>query len=243
MSTSSPTEVVIEVIGEGKTDVSPKEDAAPQRPTSGVVPVLVHRLCGSPDSLRVKRRPFRFLQGKGLWQKVKFVKQNAKINGSAGCVFVMDTEGKREHVLKELVRGRDSIFPDYPMAIGVAHPCIEAWLLADASAVRRGMNLNQRPTVPSKPEELPAPQHDANNNPKVALAACDPKNRHPNSYEKSSIANYLDLASAETTCPSFGAFATEVRQHVSKLFLAPIPDPIPDESAQLTPKGNGEESP
>lgn len=234
MNSISLNEIVIEVIGEGKTDVSPKEDAAPQRPTSGVVPVLVHRLCDTPHSLRVKRRPFRFLQGKGLWQKAKFVKQNAKINGSAGCVFVMDTEGNREHVLKELVRGRDSIFPDYPMAIGVAHPCIEAWLLADASAVRRGMKLNQRPAVPAKPEELPAPQHDTKNNPKVALAACDPKNRHPNADEKSSIANYLDLATSEATCPSFGAFATEVRNQIRPLFPPATleqNDPIPESTS------------
>jgi Domain of unknown function (DUF4276) len=242
VNSASPTEIVIEIIGEGKTDVSPTEDVIPQRPTSGVVPVLVHRLCDSSDSLRVKRRPFRYLQGKGLWQKAKFVKQNARINGSAGCVFVMDTEGNQEHVLTELVRGRDSIFLDYPMAIGVAHPCIEAWLLADASAVRRGMNLNQRPTVPAKPEELPAPQHDTKNNPKVALAACDPKNRHPNAHEKSSIATHLDLASVEVTCPSFGAFATEVRHHISKLFTTQIPNSIPDESAQQPSEGDATEN-
>jgi hypothetical protein len=60
---------VIEIVGEGKTDRG-RGDDQPAPPTDGVVPIFVHRLCNRPKTMRVRRRPLPFLQGKGLWQKV-----------------------------------------------------------------------------------------------------------------------------------------------------------------------------
>lgn len=220
MSQPSPAEVVIEICGEGKTDVAQK-DAKPAPTTTGVVPVLARRLCDDPPSLRVKRTPYMFLIGKGRWQKVLFAKRNAKINGSAGCVFVLDSEGDLPGVRAELERGRLKEHPDYPMAVGIAHPCIETWLLSDASAIRRGLGLSQRPTVPVQPETLPAPQANRTHNPKTVLAVCNTNNRSPNAAEKTIIAEHLDLAIAESVCPSFAAFAEEVRQRIRPLFPPP----------------------
>jgi hypothetical protein len=83
---------IIEVVGEGKTDHGPGSDQ-PEAPTHGDVPVLVHRLCDRPDLMRVQCKPLPRLRGKGLWQKVRFAKQQAFYNESAGLVFVIDTEG------------------------------------------------------------------------------------------------------------------------------------------------------
>ena len=134
--------LVLEICGEGKTDVGtiPSPGKSPtmlEMPTEGVVPILVHQLCGRPTTMRVIRRAFSHLigKGKGLWQKVKFAKQTAYYNKSAGAVFVMDSEGKHAERIKELIKGRDDGYAEFPMAVGVAHPCIEAWLLADASAI------------------------------------------------------------------------------------------------------------
>ena len=44
--------VVIEVFGEGKTDVG--HDPQLRRPQKGVVPTLLHKLCGKPQRMRVK---------------------------------------------------------------------------------------------------------------------------------------------------------------------------------------------
>ncbi len=222
MTPASPTEVVIEICGEGKTDVA-KMDDAPVMADAGVVTVLTRRLCENPPALRVKRTPLMFLQGgKPLWQKVWLFKRTVEINGSAGCVFVMDTEGTPNPVRTELHRGRDHGSPGFPMAVGVAHPCIEAWLLSDASAVRRGLSLNQRPPVPPDPESLPAPQANRTHNPKTVLAACSPNTRHPNLAEKTAMAEYLALATAEQVCPSFAAFAVEVRDWIrDRLFPLP----------------------
>jgi hypothetical protein len=224
----SPQEIVIEICGEGRTDVA-QNGATPVPADSGVVPILTRRLCNNPAALRVKRTQYMFLQGKKKrWQKVRFFKRNAKINGSAGCVFVLDSEGDFPSVQAELEQGRSHESGDYPMAIGVAHPYIEAWLLTDASALRRGLGLNQKPTVPSEPETLPAPQANRKNNPKTALAECHPNNRHPNLAEKSAIAEQISLDTAATICPSFAAFAAEVRRHIRPLFASP---PAIDEAA------------
>lgn len=131
-------QVMIDIIGEGKSDLG-RGDKQPGPPSNGVVPVLVHRLCNEPETMQVRRRPVPFLQGKRLWQKVRFAKRQALYGGSAGLVFVLDTEGNHPGVLQELKRGRDYELLDYPAAVGVAHPCIEAWLLADAKAISRAM--------------------------------------------------------------------------------------------------------
>ncbi len=235
MTPASPTEVVIEICGEGKTDVA-KMDDAPVTADAGVVTVLARRLCDDPPTLRVKRTPLMFLQGgKPLWQKAWLFKRSAQINGSAGCVFVMDSEGQPTTVRADLERGRSHGLPDFPMAIGVAHPCIESWLLSDAPAVRRGLGLNQRPAVPPQPESLPAPQANRTNNPKTALLACHPNNRHPNLAEKTAIAEHLTFATAEQVCPSFAAFATEVRERIrDRLFPPPPAPPAPDASVGNT---------
>lgn len=161
---------VIEICGEGKGDLG--KDSAMEEPKAGVVPILVHAMCGKPPEMRVKRRSVPSLQGKGLAQKVKFAKRQAFYNKSAALVFVMDSEGNHKQRIKELKEGRDSGLPDFPAAVGVAHPCIEAWLLADAAPIYKAHNLSVLPTVPDTPEDLPAPRHDGKNNPKVALANC-----------------------------------------------------------------------
>jgi len=43
------------------------------------------------------------------------------------------------------------------MAVGVAHPCVEAWLLVDSLAIARALGLSNSVVVPSNPESLPAP--------------------------------------------------------------------------------------
>lgn len=49
---SPDDEVVIDVFGEGKTDVG--RDPQLQRPEQGVVSILLHTLCGKPEGMRVK---------------------------------------------------------------------------------------------------------------------------------------------------------------------------------------------
>ena len=214
--------VVIEVFGEGKTDVGGDLESRPEPRTKGVVPILLHALCGKPANMLVKRYGMPFMQQKGtLPQKVRFAKRQARLNRSAAAVFVVDSEGDLKGRMGDLAKGRKMESGEFPMAIGVAHPCIEAWLLADGAAIRRACNLASNPNVPDEPESLPAPRHDRRDNPKTALASAARAGQKELSVAgKERIAaamNHMDLV--RTRCPrSFAPFADEVDREIRPLF-------------------------
>ncbi len=217
--------VVIEIFGEGKTDVG-EATTKPQPPDKGVVPILVSALCGRPAGMLVKRYGNIFLNGQkgSLSQKVRFAKQQACSNGSAGAVFVVDSEGGRGQLkqkTRDLTRSRDHRLPDFPMAVGVAHPCIEAWLLSDATAIQRGLELAETPGVSQEPEKLRAPCQDRQHNPKTVLVAAAGSNkRELSAKEKDEIAKAMnDMSIPRQRCPEgFARFADEVEQHIAPLF-------------------------
>jgi hypothetical protein len=220
--------VVVEVIGEGRADLGllgePNEPGKPVPPNQGVVPILVHKLCGKPDVMLVKPRPYSSLQGKTRAQKVQFAKRQSLCNNSAGVVFVLDSEGDLKGRQKELNDGRNREHPQYPMAVGIAHPCIEAWLLADAPAIRRAFGLSQTPVVPESPEDLPAPAKDRNRNPKTVLRdVVGREQAELGSKAKDQIAGTMnDMALVRDRCPSsFAPFADEIKQHIRPLFEKP----------------------
>lgn len=214
---------VIEIFGEGKTDIG--KDADSEAPMTGVVAILVHALCGHPAQMQVKRRAVSFLQGKGWTQKVKFAKRQAFYSGSAGAVFVLDTEGHHKERMRELADGRNAALDAFPMAIGAAHPCVEAWLLADAKAIKKGLSLQGLPVVPDEPERLPAPQHDRGDNPKTALAKISGIAKGElSASEKDKIARAMgDLPLLRERCPlGFAPFAEEVECRIKPIFVEPI---------------------
>ncbi len=216
---SPEASVVIEVFGEGKTDV--RHDARPQPPTRGVVPILVSTLCGQPDRLLVKSYGVPFLQqketGKGLWQKVRFARRQALCNGSHGAVFVRDSEGDLKGTVEQLHKGRDHGPSRLPMAVGVAHPCIESWLLSDATAIRRGLDLSEAPVVPDAPEDLPPPCRNL----KAVLAGiAGSRKMDLSAKEKDAIAAAMnDMELPRARCPlGFAPFADEVEARIRPLF-------------------------
>lgn len=217
------SDVTPELFGEGKTDIG-KGEGVPVRPTSGVLPCLLHALCGKPSSMLLKRRPVSFLHGKGWAQKVQFAKRQAYYNKSAGVVFVMDTEGKQRERMEELTKGRDAELPEYPMAVGAPHPCIEVWLLADPAAIKKGLGFGQSPQVPENLESLPAPCQDRRRNPKTILAeCCGVKGSELTTAHKARIAAEIRvLQRLRDRCPtSFAPFADEVEQRIRPLFSSP----------------------
>jgi hypothetical protein len=169
--------------------------------------------------MRIRRRSHLYLQGKDLAQKAKLFKRNAFYNGAAGAVFVLDTEGDHRAILRKLVKGRDSTNTDFPMAVGVAHPCIEAWLLADGAAIAAAFGLPGAPTVPDAPEGLPAPQKNRAHNPKTVLAACAGA-RSVSAQGATRIAIAMtDTVLVRQRCPlSFELFAKEVEERIAPIF-------------------------
>ena len=171
--------------------------------------------------MRFVTRPFAALQGKGLDKKVQFVKRQAFYSGRSGAVFVMDSEGDLARRLSKMVEGRDRELPRFPMAIGVAHPCIEAWLFTDPTAIRRGLGLEKTPNVTEEPEALPAPCQDGARNPKTMLRdAASALKGELSSKEKDQIAAATnDMSVVRNRCPqSFAPFAEEVESRIRPLF-------------------------
>ena len=223
------TEIIIELYAEGKTEIGNLKEGKVETPRSGVIPRIVHKLCGNPSSMRVKCYGQAYLQkagiGKGLHQKVRYARRQGIYNMRNGtahaAVYVVDTEGDFKTKQKEITRGRDLGPKDFPMAVGVAHPCIESWLLADAQALRTALSLDKLPDLPECPELLPAPQKDRKHNPKTVLrdlAGCAQK--EISVEEKDRIAAAMnDLELVKNRCPlGFKPFADEVETHIRPLF-------------------------
>ena len=206
--------IVFEVFGEGKTDIG-KESAMPRLPDQGVVPILVHRLCDKHAMMRVKTKRYAYLQGKGLWQKVRFAKRQARYNkDTRGAVFVLDTEGN-DNIIRQLIKGRDHELPSFPLAVGAARPCTESWLLGDLSGLCRALGLGHSPELPDDPESLPAPRHNRKHNPKTVLAKLGVDSQ----IQKDTIAQRLNLNAARERCPlSFEPFAAEIETLIRPLF-------------------------
>jgi hypothetical protein len=225
-------DVMVELFGEGKSDIG-KEEGVAVRPVFGVLMRLLHTLCGAPPNMLVKRYPVPFLHGKGWAKKVQFAKRQAYYNKSDGAVFVLDTEGEQKARMGELAEGRDSELPKFPMAVGAPHPCIEVWLLADPAAIVKGMKLSDRPQIPDELEALPAPCKDRKRNPKVILAQCGgSKKSELTAAEKDRIAAEIRvLQRLRDRCPtSFAPFAEEVEKHILPLF-SPLGDAGPPTDA------------
>ncbi len=209
-------QVVVEVVGEGKTDI-------------GVVPVFVHKICSQPTAMQFKTKRVADLQQRGgLNRKVRFAKLQATLSGRHALVFVVDTEGEApKKIMAELNSGRDSSHPELPTAVGVAHPCIESWLLADAAAIGKALKLTISPVTPEDPEALKAPRKDRDENPKTILGKCAGVKGTVSTVQANAIALCIDLSRIETICPkSFKPFADEVRANILPLF-APSQDPPP----------------
>jgi hypothetical protein len=217
--------IIIEIFGEGKTEVGPQvPDPKPEPPLRGAIPIIVNALCGRPSQILVKRNGNTFLHrietGRVLWKKVWFARRQAFYNGSHATVFVVDSEGDIKSRYEALCKGRDEARTDLPMAVGVAHPCIESWLLADPDAVRKGLNLSKTPDVPPNPEELPAPQKNRSHNPKTVLkAATGIVDQELSANQKDRIAAVLNMELVKNRCPQgFAPFANEVEKHIRPLF-------------------------
>ena len=207
--------IVIEIICEGPTDFQVLRA------------VLIHH-CQVPPDVTFLYKRFGTLPGKRLWDKVETARFQAGVSKYAVCVFVLDTEGKPS-LMNDLIRGRNAR-AGLPMPLGEAHPCIEAWLLVDATAIKRGLNLMKRPTTPVQPETI-ATANEA----KMHLASYSTqKVKELSVAEKAEIAIHIHWPTVAQTCQAFAAFDAELTTHIRALFLIPS-NPAETLDASTTP--------
>jgi hypothetical protein len=100
---------------------------------------------------------------------------------------------------------------DIPRAIGTPCRTIEAWALGDLAAVQEAANLDTRPRLPKKPEELwGKPANPSSNHPKCVFNRVFGRKVGPADY--ANTAEAISVTELEIRCPrSFAPFALEVR--------------------------------
>lgn len=190
-----------------------------------VVPLIVRTICGRSRDIYARENPIRFLQrsvsGSGWSQKATAARKLANDNRASGAVFVIDSEGDIRRQA-QLTAGRDRGPTDVPMAVGVAHPCIEAWLLVDGTAIRRGLALEKTPETPPLPESLPESGRTKGKEAKRRLQQCAEMPKPLSATQMSAIATAINkhsLPLLRTGCPlGFAPFAEEVEERIRPLF-------------------------
>lgn len=206
--------IVIDFFSDGKANLA-------------VVPPLVRAICGRPRNMYPRENPIRFLQrsesGSGWTQKAAAARKLANHSDADGAVFVIDTEGDLQR-REQLAAGRDLGPEEVPMVVGAAHPCIEAWLLVDATAIQRGLALDDVPQTPEEPESLPRSKRTAGQEAKRVLKECV-KQRKPLSADAmgriAAALNEHSLPLLRRRCPlGFAPFADEVEERIRPLFGA-----------------------
>jgi hypothetical protein len=220
----------IELYGDGTAEVA-KNSGSPVRPTKGVLSIFLRRLCGLPETteslLVVPMRPLNLQRRSNLTKRVWLAKRAAFNLGRDGFVFAQDSEGEATKKLMEQIKAGVSMgLDDFPCVVAVVVPCIESWLLADGTAIKRAMELEQRPTVPEKPEEFCTKKHPGKQYKRHLAQLGGVKHKDLGSEDKNRIAEFIDLLQLSDRCPSFRVFADDTdRDIVQRLFPAqPAPN-------------------
>ena len=216
-------EVLLLVVGDGEFDVGrPTQDPIPNadQPALPALPCLVHRLLDSQPNIRFRTEMLRNIRtnqtggaGPKWGKKVKAAVLRARQSGAKGVAIVADRDGTGQERLRQMEAARDALDSTawVPCALGLAIETFDAWMIADAHALREAGAIAAAPH--------PNPE---------GLDGREASGRHPKDYaatqfgqqsglgEKyADIAAALDIAALERACPrGFGAFAREVRQHL-----------------------------
>ncbi len=219
-------------VGEGSTDVGLERtpvrlwlagdtDGPDEGKRRGVVPVLVLRalregMPGAAVEMEAVLTRTRRMHGRGFARKVKAAMVDAQAAGLDGVVFVIDRDGGSGRArLSEMRDGRAKGEADgfaVPTVLGMAIEMLEAWLLADETALNHALGI-------TLPGALPDPEGIAD--PKAKLNEVD----DPAKFAGDAVAR--DEAIAEATrlnvvckrCPrGFRPFHDEVVQRLGPLF-------------------------
>ncbi len=226
MATQNPP-IVIDIVVEGRADGGVFNDK-PEPPMSGIVTLFVHRLCQSPSHMLVRRQRVPFLMNAHKpWRRLVQAKDRAAIAKSAGLVYVVDTESTDSGVLKQMRKSHlpppKSRHDQFPAALGFAHPCIEAWLLCDAVAIKKAAGVPAIPPLPAAPESLPgAPKNKPGAFYKRYLADLVKASKDDLAAKDKWIivVSINDLKSVRDACPCFHAFASEIESKIAPLYFA-----------------------
>lgn len=143
------------VFGEGPNDVG-KPGSLPESGTlQRLISLVLQNIEVSYERMQIMHLGPRRSKG-GFQEKVRLAFREAELRNSDALVYVVDQDGdaKREEKLK---KARDQQATSIPSAVGVAIKTIEAWLLADETAIAKAFS-SETPSTTKNPEKLSDPK-------------------------------------------------------------------------------------
>ncbi len=214
-------------VGEGPHDIgNPGSDPFQPRPAQGVIPILARKVCPSisPESVSLAWKEIaRFNpQGKkrGFESKVPAAVLVAGRFSCSGSVFVADRDGdpSRYDGLKAGVNRTKEIFPQHPIAFGLAVESIEAWTLGVPNKIAEGLGVDVLQVQAEYPrgvhvEEMSERSGKEEHRPKKLLEQITQlKHRSASTEFRQAVAERTEIAELEKACPKgFQPFAGQLR--------------------------------
>lgn len=216
------------VVGEGPTEIGDAQEESEHADGYGFLPVIVRRLLGAQErdefrGLNVKDRRLRahVIRGKSkkLSKVVVAASRLAHHDGFDAVVVVIDRDAKpNERRRQALEKGREAAAGDYDVsvAVGVAIEEIEAWMLADETAIAGALGVENVPQQRA-PEKDKDPKRTLNELLEVQNTAGVSRRAFVQR-----IAAQARIDELRRRCPKgFGMFADDVATHLGPLVAHP----------------------
>ena len=207
------------VVGDGMYDVGECRNQVIDGPDLPALPEIIQKLLPRSKDVQfvcstIKEIRTRQSGGAGPLNKKKVIAAvlQASRHKADAVVFVIDRDGDRQR-MQELNAGRREISPQdfLPIALGMAVETFDAWMIADAGALRHVEGCERAEAHPS-PESLDGGR-GTQQHPKDYAIRQVGADRLWDKY--ACIAKFIDIAHLERVCPQgFQPFANEVRSNL-----------------------------
>ncbi len=207
--------VALLVVSEGARDVG--------RATGlheGAVRVLVRKVVDAREGRSTSEfevlgveAPRAHRKERGDTRRLSLALSEMKAFGCHSVAFVIDADGYTDRLsrLEDERLAIERVAGEQPIALGVAVQTVEAWLLADETALNGAVAPEPKIVTQPDPESLwgaaRTPAH-----PKAIFEAFVAMGAQPTAAPYDAVASRTRIDVLEKRCPSFRRFADEVRQ-------------------------------
>ena len=131
-----------------------------------------------------------------------------------GCktlVLIHDSDDNEPNGLQQKLKGALGQSPIEKHLICIPIQELEAWLLSDPDAIKKGLNLQKKPVVPGQPEQINSPKEYLG---KLIYFASNKEKIYLNTKHNIKIAEVLSIDRAKRFCPSFRPFYEFIHKHI-----------------------------
>ncbi len=170
--------------------------------------VLIKRITGNN---RVGMKKF---VGKGCGRIKRKCRRWTKDLKQKGCQYLIllhDLDNNNLEQLRSSIEDAISPSPIQPYLICVPIEEMEAWWLADTSAIKKALNLKKFKKIKGDPEQLKSPKEMICD---LVRQFSNKEKKYLNTVHNKSIAEHLNLTEAKKKCASFNEFFVFVSENI-----------------------------